>query len=252
MVQYTDNNGACPDISLVMEAVWQNMAKQVRDRICTEIATAMGYTDSEVAKLQAQITGLGDIDGITAKLGELQAFLSSLDENGDGNIDALVTLQQQVEALQAKASELESAVATNSSSISDLAAELQSFVSTTSSTLNEMAGDVAAVKVTAAQAETKAAEAKAEAADAQNLANQANTAAGVNTAEIAGLKQKIENLETIDQETVQGIIDAEHCATNARVRDAVNRAAAAFTAEFSLPCSVGGGSEDPVASDDPV
>ena len=62
----------------------------------------------------------------------------------------------------------------------------------------------------------------------------------------------MDELETIDTEAVQAIVDAQHCETNARIRDAITAGMAAFDVEFAKPCTVDGGSEDPGASEDPA
>ncbi len=248
-IQFTAPDGNCPNPMEVLNLQYLALAQKIRSFVCTELAAAQQLTSDQIVQLQSQLTALTESDDLLIKLGELQEFLNSLDGNGDGQLDALVNINNELQALEAEVATIKTDIAKNASDVNALKTDLNSFKTTTNSTINQMNITLLDASNRASDATQLAQSANQTAQSATQLAQNVNGKVNVNSADIATIKAELQSIVSFDDEKAQQMADAQTCYIFSVLRDGLEAAIATFDAEIDKGCVVNN-PVDPAPIDD--
>lgn len=249
--EYTNIEGSCPNPVEVLVAQYTELAQKVKELVCNESALGRAYVDGKVDSLQTQIVALTNNEDLILRIEELQEFLNTLDENGDGKLDALVNIQQQLEDLKTKVAALETKANNNASSITALDNKVSNFQNTTNAAINTINAGLLDAKNQAANGLQVAREAQNAANNAEQMAKLVDSKSNVNSSDIASLRGRIDQIVSFDDEKAHQLARQQTCYIFATMRDALNSAIGAFSAEIATGCNVYGGDQPPAMEDAP-
>lgn len=237
-VNFTPIDGNCPNPMDVLNSQYLALAQKIRGFVCSELASAQQLTESQIAQLQSQLSALTDSEDLLIRLGELQEFLDSLDSDGDGQLDALVNLNREIQDLKSEVAALKTDVAKNTSDITGLKTDLNSFKSTTNSTLNQLNSGLLDASNRASNASQLAQTANQAASAANQLAQSVNSKVHANSADLETLKAEMQGIVSFDDEKAQAMANAQTCYIFSVFRDGLQSALATFDAEIDKGCAV--------------
>ena len=239
MTEYTELTGTCPDPQQVLNAAYAQMAEMVRDFVCTQAKASKEYTDSNLADLQAQLSALGNTEELTSRFAAIEAFLDSLDSDGDGSIDELLAIKDiAVNAL---------AVANTANVNSDeakkacikVAQDLVNFQATVSSTLSVVQSTIADLESQLSTLNVEYTELRGDVDKNTSTIGQLESVTSGQATDISQIKAEISKLEQgpSASEIAQYLEEGE-CRVYSKMYTGFQSALIAFKTEMDKGCDI--------------
>ena len=222
-ITYTQVDGSCPDLNIVLETFSDAFALKVKQFVCAQLGRSHHWTQEQIESIHARIGALSDDPSIAERITRLQALIHQLDLDGDGQLTELMGLQELAEQALQIATAAQSKATANGQAIRALTQQVTSFRLETSDRLRTVEGTVDSLTDTVASL--------------QRQANNNSNAVTHNVTAIQQLSQTVAAWPKLSEADIKAIICRD---VASKVRDGAAAAMTAIDAVFSDDCPLPG------------
>ena len=231
MVQYTGASGSCPDPSLYLVQMYQDLAREIQSFVCSQVGLVSTETQAQLDLLGTQVSALTNSTDLIDRITALQTFLNSLDVNNDGQLDAVVALQQIADNAAAAAAAAQTSADAGRALAEQVSGQLNAFQT-------QVLASLTAISTTAQTALTQATTTATDLAALQaQVAALPPVVGGVSQEQFDALQTTVSlNGNQLEYCITRDQLDAAICAEHFRVFSAMDAARAAMAAVFAEGC----------------